>query len=322
LSVWQQPEPGALAVALGLLGVVWLLLPRGFPARWLGGILLLPALFTTAPQPPAGALWVDVLDVGQGLAVLLRTRQHTLLYDTGPPYTTETDSGNRIIVPYLRGEGVTRLDGVIVSHDDNDHSGGAASVVQGIPVGWLLSSLPTGHPLLSLPPRQIRCAAGQHWRWDGVDFSVLYPSAASYADASLKDNNRGCVLKVSSAGGTLLLPADIEARDEAALLAGARSQLAATVLIAPHHGSRTSSTPDFVAAVHPALTVFTVGYRNRHGHPRGDIVTRYAAQGSALQRSDYNGAVALRFAPGLPLNWSGWRQTQRHYWQDRAAVVR
>jgi Predicted hydrolase (metallo-beta-lactamase superfamily) len=175
VSVWQQPAPGTVAVALGLVGVVWLLLPRGFPARWLGVVLLLPAALTPAPQPAAGALWVDVLDVGQGLAVLLRTRHHTLLYDTGPPYTAETDSGNRIIVPYLRGEGVTRLDGLVVSHDDNDHSGGAASVMRGLPVGWLLSSLPTGHPLLSLPPRQIRCAAGQHWRWDGVEFSRALP---------------------------------------------------------------------------------------------------------------------------------------------------
>ena len=225
-------------------------------------------------------------------------------------------------MPFLRGEGVTRLDGVLVSHDDNDHSGGAASVIQGVQVGWLLSSLPTGHPLLALPPRQIRCVDGQRWRWDGVDFSVLYPSAASHGDAGLKDNNRSCVLQVSSAGGTILLSADIEARDEAALLAGARNQLAATVLIAPHHGSRTSSTPDFVAAVHPALTVFTVGYRNRHGHPRGDIVTRYAAQGSRLLRSDSGGAVALRFTPGQPFAVSAWRQTQRHYWQDSAASVR
>ncbi len=321
-AVWQQPEPGGIAVALGLVGVVWLLLPRGFPARWLGVVLLLPALLTPAPQPPVGALWVDVLDVGQGLAVLLRTAHHTLLYDTGPPYNAESDSGNRIIVPYLRGEGVTRLDGVIVSHDDNDHSGGAVSVLRALPVGWLASSLPPTHPALALSVPHRRCVAGQHWRWDGVDFTMRYPSAASYADATLKDNSRGCVLQVSSAGGTILLSADIEARDEAALLAGGRNQLAATVLIAPHHGSRTSSTPDFVAAVHPALTVFTVGYRNRHGHPRGDIVTRYAAQGSRLLRSDSSGAVALRFTPGQPFAVSAWRQTQRHYWQDSAASVR
>ena len=315
LALWQQPEPRAAAMMLALLGALWLLLPRGFPARWLGALLILPALLTPAPQPAPGALWVTVLDVGQGLAVLVRTAHHALLFDTGPRYTAESDSGSRIIVPYLRGEGVTRLDGLIVSHDDNDHSGGALSVLREVPTGWLASSLPAAHPALSAGVRNLRCAAGQHWQWDGVNFAVLHPTLASYDNARLKDNNRGCVLKVAAAGGSALLSADIEARDEAELLASVPEQLPATLLVAPHHGSRTSSTPDFVAAVHPAITVFTVGYRNRFGHPRGDIVARYAGQGSRLLRSDSDGAVEVNFAPGQAPSVAAWRQTRQRYWQ-------
>ncbi|MHB1333887.1 MAG: DNA internalization-related competence protein ComEC/Rec2 [Sulfuriferula sp.] len=315
LALWQQPEPSTLAVLLALLGALWLLLPRGFPARWLGAVLILPALLTPSPRPVPGALWVSVLDVGQGLAVLVRTAHHAVLFDTGPRYTAESDSGSRIIVPYLRGEGVARLDGLIVSHDDNDHSGGALSVLHEVPVGWFASSLPASHPAHAAGVRSLRCVAGQHWQWDGVKFAMLYPTAASYDIPRLKDNNRSCVLKIDSAGGSALLSADIEARDEAWLLNKAPDQLAATLLVAPHHGSRTSSTPDFIAAVHPAITVFTVGYRNRYGHPRGDVVARYARQGGQLMRSDYNGAVEVRFAADHPPDLIGWRQTRMRYWQ-------
>ncbi|MHB1246323.1 MAG: DNA internalization-related competence protein ComEC/Rec2 [Sulfuriferula sp.] len=315
LALWQQPEPSTLAVLLALLGALWLLLPRGFPARWLGAVLILPALLTPSPRPVPGALWVSVLDVGQGLAVLVRTAHHAVLFDTGPRYTAESDSGSRIIVPYLRGEGVARLDGLIVSHDDNDHSGGALSVLHEVPVGWFASSLPASHPAHAAGVRSLRCVAGQHWQWDGVKFAMLYPTAASYDIPRLKDNNRSCVLKIDSAGGSALLSADIEARDEAWLLNKDPDQLAATLLVAPHHGSRTSSTPDFIAAVHPAITVFTVGYRNRYGHPRGDVVARYARQGGQLMRSDYNGAVEVRFAADHPHDLIGWRQTRMRYWQ-------
>jgi competence protein ComEC len=315
LALWQQPEPSTMAVLLALLGALWLLLPRGFPARWLGAVLIFPALLTPPPHPVPGALWVSVLDVGQGLAVLVRTAQHAVLFDTGPRYTAESDSGSRIIVPYLRGEGVTRLDGLIVSHDDNDHSGGALSVLHEVPVGWFASSLPVTHPAQSAGVRSMRCIAGQHWQWDGVKFSMLYPTQASYDIPRLKDNNRSCVLKIDSVGGSTLLTADIEARDESWLLANEPNLLPATLLVAPHHGSRTSSTPDFIAAVHPAITVFTVGYRNRYGHPRGDVVARYANQGGQLMRSDSNGAVEVRFAAGHAPDLVGWRQTRMRYWQ-------
>src|SRR5215470_6795578 len=134
-AMWQQHAPVPWTVPLALLGIAWLLLPRGFPARWLGAVLALPLFAVLPPAPAAGELWITVLDVGQGLSVVARTQRHALLYDAGPAYNALADSGSRVVLPYLRGEGIARLDGLVVSHDDRDHAGGAASVLGAIPVG-------------------------------------------------------------------------------------------------------------------------------------------------------------------------------------------
>lgn len=321
--IWQQAQPPKWAVVLAVMGALWWLLPRGFPARWLGAVWMLPALVVAVPQPAAGALWISVIDVGQGLAVLVRTAQHTLLFDTGPRYNSTSDSGSRILVPYLRGEGVTRLDRLVLSHDDNDHTGGAASLLDAVPVAMVLTSLPATHAFFTQYARPVsRCEAGQGWDWDGVHFAMLYPANDSYSDTSLKDNHRSCVLMITSAGGSVLLPADIEAPDEARLLQSVPQALRADWLIAPHHGSRTSSTADFIKAVQPKMTIFTVGYQNRYGHPRSDVVTRYHEAGSALRRSDNDGLISVRFTPGITPETNSWRQMQRHYWQDQAGINR
>ena len=315
-AVWQQHAPPAWTVLAALLGIVWLLLPRGFPARWLGAVPMLPLFLMLPPQPASGALWLDVLDVGQGLAVVVRTEHHALLYDAGPRFSNEADSGNRILLPYLRAAGVRRLDGLIISHDDADHSGGAVSVLDGIPTAWLASSLPDSHPALHHARRVLRCHAGQSWVWDGVRFDMLHPTLESYAVQGLKDNARGCVLKITSRYGSALLPADIERASEAELLQRAPQSLTATVLVAPHHGSKTSSTDDFIRQVNPAVTIFTVGYRNRFGHPKDAVVQRYEAQGSRLYRTDRSGAVQLRFADARGVAVQGWRETERRYWRE------
>jgi competence protein ComEC len=305
---------------LALIGVAWMFMPRGFPARWAGGIALAPMFLALPPGLPPGSMQVAVLDVGQGLAVTLRTAHHALLYDTGPRFSEDTDSGNRIIVPYLRGIGVSALDGLIVSHDDNDHSGGAASVLDAMPVAWLASSLGHDHPLFEHASRHIRCFAGQEWEWDGVHFSMLHPTWDSYADSKVTDNNRGCVLKVTSMHGSLLLPADIERAAEVELLERSSDHLRADVLVVPHHGSKTSSTPDFLHAVEPSVAIFTVGYRNRFGHPKAEIVEQYRILGSRLYRSDQDGAVLLDFsAHGIGLIL--WREAHRRYWQTLPAVL-
>ena len=317
LPIWTQAQPALWQVLLALAGTLWLLLPRGFPARWLGAVWMLPALLVTPPQPQQGELWVDAIDVGQGLSVLVRTAHHALLFDTGPHYNSTADTGNRILAPYLRGEGVTKLDALVLSHDDNDHTGGALSLLQSVPVALIYTSLPANHDIFTgVTARLIQCQAGQSWRWDGVSFQVLYPTRISYMELARKDNHRSCVIKVSSLGGSVLLTADIEVEDEHYLLANTPSDLASTLLIAPHHGSGTSSTADFIATVMPKLTVFTVGYQNRFGHPRGDVVARYAHAGSVLARSDRAGLVAVRFAPEQAMQVAYWRQQQARYWWD------
>src|SRR5437879_9264142 len=148
-AVWHQHAPLAWTVPLALAGIAWMLLPRGFPARWLGAPLVLPLFAVSPPSPGAGGLWITVLDVGQGLAVLARTEKHALLYDAGPAVNAFSDSGSRVILPYLRGEGIDSLDAFVLSHDDRDHSGGAGSVLEAMPGGLVWSSLSPGHVLLS-----------------------------------------------------------------------------------------------------------------------------------------------------------------------------
>jgi len=314
-AVWTQHAPPPWTVVLAAGAVLLLLAPRGTPGRWLGGAGLLP-LFLVIPAPPEhGALRVAVLDVGHGVAVIVRTARHALLYDTGPSFGPHADSGSRIIVPYLRAIGVKKLDGLIVSHDDDDHAGGAASVLQAVPVGWMMTSLAELDRLSQATRASFRCRAGQSWEWDGVRFEVLHPTRESYDDPRVKDNDRSCVLKVESADLSLLLPADIERRSERALLATNRSALRADVLLAPHQGSRTSSLPAFVAAVEPRAVIFAVGYRNRFGHPHREVLRRYVERGSRVFRSDRDGALLIEAGPAGPARITPYRALRRRYWQ-------
>jgi competence protein ComEC len=301
-------------VALALAGVVWLLLPRGFPARWIGCVLLVP-LFAARPPPLAdGTLRLTVLDVGQGLAVVAQTRRHALLYDAGPDYSGDADAGNRIIVPFLRASGVTRLDGVVLSHDDSDHIGGAASVLQAVPVGWLAASFPDAHPLSAQTESVVPCVDGQQWEWDGVRFEMLGPPPGDGARRG-HDNNSSCVLKMTTATGSALLPGDIEQRAEARLVSRAGERVRSTFLIAPHHGSRTSSSAVLLDAVQPGAVVFTAGYRNRFGHPKADVVERYRARNVDMLRSDRDGALRVDFTrEGMHV--ARWREAELRYWRD------
>jgi competence protein ComEC len=313
-AVWEQHAPPGWAVAVALVGIAWLLAPRGFPARWVGAFALMPLVALPAARPAPGAFWADVLDVGQGLAVVVRTSGHALLFDAGPAFSRDADSGSRIIVPHLRATGVQRLDELIVSHDDIDHTGGMASVLAAVPVTRVSTPLPAADPRLPGPWLTRRCQAGVHWDWDGVGFALLHPGAGSYNRQDVKDNDRSCVLRVASGAGSLLIAGDIEGGAEADLLARSAAALRSDVLVVPHHGSRSSSTDAFLRAVDPALAIFTVGYRNRFGHPAPDVVERYAAQGSRILRSDGDGAVLLRFEGGISAN--GWRRLRPRYWHD------
>ena len=288
------------------------MLPRGFPARWLGIILMIPMFAVRPPQPKQGELWFTLLDVGQGLSAVMRTRNHTVLFDTGPDYQGGADAGRQIVVPYLRGEGIRHLDLMIVSHDDVDHYGGTDAVVAAVPAREVLSSV-TGDAARARWGKLGHCEAGQAWSFDNVQFEVLHPARQSYSMEDIGDNDRSCVLRIESEYGVVLLPADIERRSEHQLLANGSARLQADVLVAPHHGSRTSSSEQFIAAVAPQLVLFPVGYANRYGHPHAFVEARYRNFGATLLRTDELGAITLKFT-GSGIDVAGWRQHDRRYW--------
>src|SRR5437868_11789297 len=236
-ALWQQHLPQLWTVIAALAGAAWVLAPRGVPWRASGLALMAPAFFIGALPPAWGEAWITTFDVGQGLAVLVRTASHTLLYDTGPAYGPEADSGSRVVVPALRGAGIERLDLLVLSHEDGDHIGGALSVLESYEVAVVASSLAREHALHGPAPHARRCAAGEGWEWDGVRFDFLHPVRGTNA----KRNDQSCVLRIAAAGHGMLLTGDIERGAEAAMLASRRA-LPSDVLLVPHHGGRTSST--------------------------------------------------------------------------------
>ena len=317
-ALWAQHAPRPWTVIVAMLGIVVALAPRGVPGRALGFVALAPLFLVVPARPPEGAFRITVLDVGQGLAVTVETHGHTLLYDTGPRFGEASDAGGRIVAPYLRAAGLRTLDTLVVSHQDLDHSGGALSLLQTVPVATLYSSLPADAPIVTRASARgtaLTCQAGQRWTWDGVAFEVIHPPAAHYASAAMKTNDLSCVVRIDAPGGSALLTGDIEAVSEALLLRSGAT-LAADVLVVPHHGSRTSSTAPFIAAVAPRVAIFTAGYRNRFEHPRPDVVARYRRGGAALYRTDLDGAVTIDVTPGAPLTAIRERERSRRYWHD------
>lgn len=277
------------AQAAGLAGAALAILPLPWRMRLLAGPLLVPLLMPVPQRPQEGRYEVVAVDVGQGTAVLVRTRGHLMVYDAGPQYSRESDAGQRVLLPLLQARGESRIDRLVLSHRDLDHVGGAKPLLQALPVDELLSSLEDGHPIPPMAARAVRCASGQRWVWDGVQFEVLHPRAEDY-QRSLKPNAMSCVIKVSGPQGTLLLAGDIERQQEAELLATSHEVLRSDVLLVPHHGSRTSSTAAFLDAVAPKVAIVQAGYRNRFGHPVAEVVERLKARGAHIETSAACGA--------------------------------
>ncbi len=314
-ALWQPHAPPLWSTLVALAGVLWLLAPRGVPWRSVGLALMLPAIALRPPAPAPGEAWVTTLDVGQGLAVVVRTANRTLVYDAGPAFGADSDSGERVVVPLLRAQGITRIEAMIVTHNDMDHAGGAASVLGNFEVAELRSSLAQGHPLLALAQNARRCGAGDRWTWDGVRFELLHPPLADWRPKKI--NDLSCVLKVSAGGRSMLLTGDIELLAEAELVRGAGPALASDVLLVPHHGSRTSSSAGFLAAVRPAAVVVPVGYRSRFGHPHAEVLERFADLRAEIFRTDRDGAVTVVLsANGFRLMTE--RTLRRRYWHDAA----
>lgn len=306
LAVAQAPLWAGVA---GLAGGVLLVLHLPWRLRALGVPLLLPVLLWQAPRPPAGEFELLAADIGQGNAVLVQTATHALLYDAGPRYSRESDAGHRVLVPLLRALDV-RLNRLVLSHRDSDHTGGAAAVLAMQPQATLLSSIEEAHELHSLRPGQ-RCEAGQAWNWDGVRFEVLHPTADDYALAR-RSNALSCVLRISNGRQSVLLAGDIEAGQESLLLMRG-APLRSDVLLVPHHGSKTSSSAGFLDAVAPPLALVQAGYRNRFGHPAPAVLARYTERGIRVVDSARCGAA--HWQSQAPRRLSCQRQTERRYWQ-------
>jgi len=307
-ALWQQHVPPPWAAALAMVGAVWILAPRGVPWRF-GGLALMAPAFALAPARPAeGEAWITALDVGQGLAVVVRTAKRTLLYDAGPAYGAEADSGGRIVVPLLRAGGVRSVDMLVLSHEDTDHLGGALTLLETLEVRSMAASLPRAHALNALVAARSRCAAGTSWEWDGVRFEFLHPQPGWEA---MRRNNQSCVLRVAARGASMLLTGDIERAAEAVL---ATSVPKSDVLLVPHHGSRTSSSEEFIAAVAPRWALVPAGYRNRFGHPAREVLDRYAGAGIPLLRTDLDGALHVVLGPGS-VRVDAERRLRPRYWR-------
>jgi competence protein ComEC len=305
LALWYFPQPSVPAFCALVAGAALLVMPGIWPTRLAGVLLCLPVLLHRIPGPAVGNFELAMLDVGQGLALVVRTHEHVLLYDAGPAFPTGRDAGELAVLPYLRSQGVRRLDALVVSHGDLDHRGGVNSVLAGLPVAQILAGPSVG----LLPQASSRCERGQRWTWDGVQFEVLHPAQREPES----DNDSSCVLLVRSRAGSALLAGDVEEAAESALVAGGLARV--TAVVVPHHGSRTSSTAPFVAASHPSLALVSAGYRNRWGLPRREIAERWRAAGARLLTTADSGAIEIAFVAGHPPLAREYRRDQRRYWQ-------
>jgi competence protein ComEC len=312
LAQWQPAvalaAPSGWALLFAAIAIVWILAPRGWPARWAGSVLLLPLLVMRPDRPTEGEAWFTLLDVGQGLAAVVQTREHLLVFDTGLAFSSGNDSGGNIILPFLRHHGRGAIDTLVVSHGDSDHIGGMETLLALGQVKRLLTSVPGKMPAV---PFEV-CSAGQSWQWDGVHFEMLHPAA----ELAGRGNDDSCVLRVSGQGYNMLLTGDIEAPAEYELLARTPESLRADLLVAPHHGSKTSSTQAFIAAVEPRWVLFPTGYRNRYRFPVKSIVERYRQAEVEMFDTASSGAITVRSDPLDGAVIEEYRKSHMRYWHS------
>ncbi|MCQ8105553.1 DNA internalization-related competence protein ComEC/Rec2 [Methylomonas sp. SURF-2] len=303
--------PPWYGLLFGVLAVLLLLAPKGMPGRYLSPILLLPLCFAPVEKPSSGEIRFTLLDVGQGLAAVVQTERHALVFDTGAKFSQQADMGESVVLPFLRYRGIAQLDALVISHGDNDHSGGAAAVMAEIPVTAIYSSVPDW----ASQAGGIYCRAGQHWHWDGVDFDMLSPGTEPFGS----ENDNSCVLSISNGRFRFLLTGDIQQSAESWLVRRYGSSLASSVLVAPHHGSKTSSSSGFLQQVRPELILIPAGHGNRFGFPHAAVLRRYAAMHIKSFTTGQAGAIDLK-TDGATMEPDLMRQHSRRYWTDDAVA--
>ncbi|MBL4647949.1 MAG: DNA internalization-related competence protein ComEC/Rec2 [Gammaproteobacteria bacterium] len=312
LFIWQHAVNSGWLLIFIVAGVALLLAPRGIPGRWLGIVCFLPLFWQTPSAPRNGVVWLTLLDVGQGLSAVVQTQHHVLVFDTGAKYSDSFDMGKAVVVPYLLYRGIHQVSMLMISHGDNDHIGGAHSLISQLTVQQIKTSVPRRFKKI----KATYCLAGQHWQWDGVLFNVLYPSRHFMNDKTLSKNDLSCVLRISVGNTHILLTGDIEAAAERYLVTHQAAQLRANILIAPHHGSRTSSTQAFIRAVQPDDVLFPVGYRNRFHFPNWRIVKRYRAIEVQQYNTASDGAISFVLSAQQPIAKPIlFRKIACHIWQ-------
>ena len=297
----------------------WLLIPAAagvalilFYKRWqrtLGIFGLLPLMLISPPQLREGQARFTLLDVGQGLAAVVETRDHTLVFDTGASYRSGFNFGEAVLVPYLRSRGLDDVDVLIVSHGDNDHIGGAKSLNKEVEIGRIVTSVPEMIPWA----QSEGCTAGEKWIWNGVEFAMLHPQSLKLP---LSENNLSCVLQVSTKDNGLLLTGDIEEEAERLISENYGEGLVSNILVAPHHGSKSSSSQIFVDLVAPEWIIYPVGYRNRYHFPHTSVVARYRQLGAKELSSFREGAITFTLCENCPLTPQRYRQQMRRYWHN------
>lgn len=305
-SMVYLPEVSVFAFVLALIGAFWLLLPRGVPGKALALLLFAPLLIPQHEQLAQGEVELVLIDVGQGLSALVRTREHAVLMDAGPGFSGGYDAGQSAVLPTLRALGVSELDLFIVSHGDNDHAGGAAAVKRAYSPLQVLAS--RAQP----ESGEQQCQAGSRWNFDGVELELLHPPE----HFPYLGNNSSCVLRVAANGAVALLPGDVEAIVESRLLREQKEKLAADLLLVPHHGSKTSSSTEFIDAVSPTLALIGVGHRNRFGLPREEVLQRYRERGVAIADTATAGAITIRLTADGVSPPREERQRRQRVWRE------
>ncbi|MFQ5982681.1 MAG: DNA internalization-related competence protein ComEC/Rec2 [Woeseiaceae bacterium] len=310
LANFQIARLEGLVVIVALLPSLMCLAPPGFPGRRLALVAAVATILYRPPAPPAGCLDMHVLDVGQGLGVVLRTERHAAVFDTGPSFRSGSDIGQLVLAPFLQSAGIKKLDLLVVSHADQDHAGGARSLTRQISIKKMLS----GELLDDVDLRQGRCRAGDSWQWDGIEFVIIHPADTD----RWHGNNASCVLELRIGRRRVVVTGDIESPVENLLLRRGLLRAADIVLI-PHHGSRTSSSAAFIKTVRPRVAIVSAGFDNRWGFPKEDIVRRWRHSGAEVLNTASSGAISYRLCRGEGfVRRAEHRLDERRYWHDLA----
>jgi competence protein ComEC len=297
-SLIYLPNAPTWALGFAMMGSFLVLMPRGMVGKWISIAWFLPALFPHLEKPKEGEIYFDLLDVGQGLSAVIQTKNHVLIYDTAPAFEQKVIAESTLI-PFLRGKGIQDISRLVISHPHADHAGGVKSLMQAFEINDILTTEPKRWTNASY------CKNGQFWEWDGVTFEMLAGEENYYY-------NNSCVLKITTGKHSILLTGDIE-RDQELKLAYERN-IKANILIAPHHGSKTSSTHTFVNAVQPDYALFSVGYKNQFKHPRPEIIQRYQSVGTQTLETQNSGMISFQITPEMISPPQRYREIHRHYW--------